>query len=403
MIFCEICPYNQFFTAGTDTFILSFFFQERLKRCISTPCINTLSEVDFSESYSPDCATENAGILMVTQEHNPNRVHNTGSVTVEPVDTSDQVSQTSYDSNRNCNVNDLSENVQRIHLNAESSCQSCVIHHASPEVQKMGYRHPPPYPEQIEQNISSPLHKYRHPPPYREPVDSIDSASFYGQHGNTGNDYSAYYNLEKHSRHPPSYVHSSDRFSLDSRLPNGAFHQNLPKKAVSESFIPSTNGYRYMQHVPNSVSEYYNGYEYSKPFSRAQDSFSYNTSYGEPFISEAESLQLGFVTNQATSTNNLFSETRSDMLSYKDSPLPPVSGGNQSPFTSQAQFMSKPQASYPAMQQAGSFAKRFFPAGNMDEKKNLVFNASQLHQLDLSLPPGFEVAWTPDGRKYYVE
>ena len=65
--------------------------------------------------------------------------------------------------------------------------------------------------------------------------------------------------------------------------------------------------------------------------------------------------------------------------------------------------MSRPQASYPGMEQEGSFSKRFFPAGNMDEKKNLVFNGSQLHQLDLSLPPGFEVAWTPDGRKYYVE
>ena len=32
-----------------------------------------------------------------------------------------------------------------------------------------------------------------------------------------------------------------------------------------------------------------------------------------------------------------------------------------------------------------------------------AFNGSQLHRLDLSLPPGFEVAWTPDGRKYYIE
>ena len=34
---------------------------------------------------------------------------------------------------------------------------------------------------------------------------------------------------------------------------------------------------------------------------------------------------------------------------------------------------------------------------------SLVLNDSQLNQLDLSLPPGFEVAWTPDGRKYYIE
>ena len=32
-----------------------------------------------------------------------------------------------------------------------------------------------------------------------------------------------------------------------------------------------------------------------------------------------------------------------------------------------------------------------------------MFNGVQLNQLDLSLPPGFEVAWTPDGRKYYIE
>ena len=34
---------------------------------------------------------------------------------------------------------------------------------------------------------------------------------------------------------------------------------------------------------------------------------------------------------------------------------------------------------------------------------SLVLNDSQLNRLDLSLPPGFEVAWTPDGRKYYIE
>ena len=33
----------------------------------------------------------------------------------------------------------------------------------------------------------------------------------------------------------------------------------------------------------------------------------------------------------------------------------------------------------------------------------VVFNGVQLNRLDLSLPPGFEVAWTPDGRKYYIE
>ena len=33
----------------------------------------------------------------------------------------------------------------------------------------------------------------------------------------------------------------------------------------------------------------------------------------------------------------------------------------------------------------------------------IAFNGSQLNRLDLSLPPGFEVAWTPDGRKYYIE
>lgn len=32
-----------------------------------------------------------------------------------------------------------------------------------------------------------------------------------------------------------------------------------------------------------------------------------------------------------------------------------------------------------------------------------MFNGSQLNQLDLSLPPGFQVSWTPDGRKYYID
>lgn len=384
--------------------------EERLKRCTSTPCINgNFSEVEFSESYFPDCATENAGILMVTQDHTPTRTHSPGSVFLESADTSDRVSQSSCENNRNNNENDALQNVQRIRLNAESSCQSCTTLQTSPEVQKMGYRHPPPYPEQIEQNMSSPLDKYRHPPPYREPVDRIDSASFYGQGSNFGNDYSAYYNLEENYRHPPSYMHSSDRYSLDSRLPIGAFKQNVPKKAMSESLIPNANGYSYARRAPNSVSDYYtnkglySGYAGSKPFSSAQDSFSYNLSYGgDPYISEGSSHCFGFNTNQGASTNNLYSETRSDMFSYRENPSPPVFRGSQSAFTSQAQSVVNHQGS-PAMQQASSFGGSFFPGGSMGEKKNLVFNGSQLHRLDLSLPPGFEVAWTPDGRKYYVD
>jgi len=372
--------------------------EERLKRCTSTPCINAISEVELSESYFPDCATENAGILMVTQDQNPNRMHSPSPVLFEAADTSDRVSQTSYDNNRNNNVNEISENVQRLHLNAESSCQSCTTNQTSSEVQKMGYRHPPPYPEQMEQNNSSPLAKYRHPPPYREPVDSIDSASFYGQRHN---DYSAFYSLEENYRHPPSYRHSSD-FSFDSRVVNRALKQNLAKKAMSESLIANPNGFSYAQHRPNGVSGFYsnsglyNGYG-SKPFSSPQDSFSYNASYGDPYIPEAGSHHFGFYTGQGTS-----SESRSDVFSCGDSPSPPISAGNQSVFSSQGQSMGKPQGSL-AMQQACSIDQKSFPSGEMAAKKNLVFNGSQLNQLDLSLPPGFEVAWTPDGRKYYVD
>ena len=330
-----------------------------------------VSEVEFSESYCPDCSVENAGILMVPQDHNPSRTHSPGPTHVDPVDSSDLVSQTSNENSRNNNANEL---LHRLRLNAESSCQTCTMNQTPPEVQKMGYRHPPPYPEQMEQNISSPLDKYRHPPPYREPEDSIDSSSFYGQGGTFGNDYSAYYNLEENYRQPPSYRHTSDRFSLDSRMANGVFKQTTPKKAMSESLILNSNGYNYAQHASNGVSDFhdskgvYSAYG-AKPFSTAQDSFSY-VSYGDAYTSEAGSRSFGFYADQGTSTKSLFSKSRAgDMLSYGDSPSPPVSSGSRSGYIgSQAQSLARPNGSL-AMQQ--SFGEKYFPAVNMAERKNL--------------------------------
>ncbi|XP_067031589.1 uncharacterized protein [Acropora muricata] len=368
--------------------------EERLKRCTSTPCINAVSDVECSELYSPDCSTENAGILMVPQDQTPNsHVH------VDMSDTSDQISQSSESSR----MNNVSELLHKFRLNnSESSCQACNLNQTS-EVQKMGYRHPPPYPEQMEQNISIPLQKYRHPPPYREPEDSIDSGRFYGQGG--GN-YSAFYSLEETYRHPPSYGHVGDRFSLDSRLAYaGAKPPNIPKKAMSESLIFNHNGYSYAQNVSSNVSGFYNSKGLynangSSPLSaNAPDSLSYSLSYGDTYISDASSFGYGFHADWGTSTNNLLGETRSDMFNSKDPPKMPALGQNPSVYTAQTQSLTNRNASSFSMQQPSVLGESFFPA----VKKNLAFNGSQLNRLDLSLPPGFEVAWTPDGRKYYID
>lgn len=324
---------------------------------------------------------------MVTHDSNPNRTH-TSHQYLEPADVGDRVSQSSYENSRNNNMNEILEVVQRLQLNAEP-CQTCTTSQTpEPEVRKIGYRHPPPYPEQMEQTVSSPLDKYRHPPPYREPVDtmsSIDGSSFYAHRGNMANDYSSFYNLEEFNyRHPPSYGHfralpgsSGDSFSLDSRLPTGPPKLKVDKKVMSESDL-NPNGYNYTQHVQKNVSDFYghkglyNAYG-SKPFSGAQDSFSYDLSYGDPHISEAGSRRFGLdYPDQGTSTNNLFSENGSDVFtSYRDqSPSPPNSGGSQSLYTSQTQSMAKSQGSVAAMQQA-DFGEKFFPSGNMNEKKNL--------------------------------
>lgn len=356
-----------------------------MKRCTSTPCIQAvLSEAEISESYILDCPnTENAGILMVTHDSNPNRTHGAHQC-LELADGGDRISQSSYENSRHNNMNDILEAVQRLRLN--ESCQGCTTDPTSPEVKKIGYRHPPPYPEQVEQTMSSPLDKYRHPPPYREPVDTMstfDGQSFYAHRGNMANDYSSFYNLEElNYRHPPSYGHfralpgsSSDNFSLDSRAVNGPPKMKVDKKVMSDSNL-NTNGYNYPQHVPKNVSHVYgnkglyNAYG-SQPFSNAQDSFSYDLSYGDPYISEAGSRKFGFYTDQGTSTNNLFSENGSDVFtSYAEGHSPSNSGGGQSAFTPQTQSMAKLQGSV-AMQQAGLGDQKFFPSGNMNEKRNL--------------------------------
>lgn len=356
-----------------------------MKRCTSTPCIQAvLSEAEIAESYIVDCpSSDNAGILMVTHDNNPNRTHGAHQY-FELADASDRVSQSSYENSRHDNMNDILEAVQRLRLN--ESCQSCATSQTPPEVRKIGYRHPPPYPEQVEQTVSSPLDKYRHPPPYREPEDTMSNyerSSFYAHRGNMDNDYSSFYNLEElNYRHPPSYGHfravpgsSGDTFSLDSRIANVPQNHKVIKKVISDSNL-NPNGYNYAQRAPKNTSDVYgdkvlyNAYG-PKPFSSVQDSgFSYDLSYGDPYISEAGSRRFGVYTGQATSTNNLFSENGSDVFtSYADSPSPPNSGGSQSVYTSQAQSMAKPQGS--AMQQAGFGDQKFFPSGNMNERRNL--------------------------------
>ena len=360
----------------------NLFFQERLRRCTSTPCFQSvLSETDISESYLMDCAsTENAGIIMVAHDNNPNRTHGSHQY-VDTSDAGDRVSQSSYENSRNNNMTDMLEAVHKLQLNPEP-CQTCTTNKTPPEAGKFGYRHPPPYPEQMEQ-FTSPLDKYRHPPPYREPVDTMsnfDGASFYSHRaGNMASDYSSFYNLEDY-RHPPSYSHfralpgsSGDSISLDSRLFNGPPKLKVDKKVMSESNL-NPNGYNYAQRAPKNVSDLYsnkglcNAYG-SKPFSGVQDSFSYDLSYGEPYMSEAAS-GFGFYANQGTSTNNLFSENGSEVFtSYGENTSPSYSGGSQSVLSSQAQPIPKPQGPVP-IQQAG-FGEKLFPSGNINEKKNL--------------------------------
>ena len=332
-----------------------------------------LSEAEISESYIVDCpSTENAGILMVTHDNNPNRTHGAHQ-SFELADAGDRVSQSSYENSRHNNMNDILEAVQRLRLN--ESCQACTTSQTPQEVKNIGYRHPPPYPEQVEQTVPNPLDKYRHPPPYREPVDtmsSFDGSSFYAHRGNMANDYSSFYNLEElNYRHPPSYGHfralpgsSGDSFSLDSRVANGPQNLKVIKKVMSDSNL-NPNGYTYAQHAPKNTSDVYgnkvlyNAYG-AKPFSNVQDSVSYDLSYGDPYSSEAGSRRFGFYTGHGSGA----------FTSYAESPSPRNPGGSQSVYTSHAQSMAKPQGPV-AMQQAGFGDQKFFPSGNMNEKRNL--------------------------------
>ena len=373
-------------TSHLFTFAPSFYFicQERLKRCASTPCFQSvLSETDISESFIMDGAsTDNAGIVMVAHDSNPNRTHSSHLHPDLP-DAGERLSQSSFENSRNNNMGDILEVVQRLQMTAES-CQTCTTDKTPPEATKSGYRHPPPYPEQMEHSMS-PLDKYRHPPPYREPVDTMskfDGASFYSHRaGKMAGDYSAFYNLEESNyRHPPSYSHfralpgpSGDSVSLDSRLANGPPKLKVDKKVMSESNL-SPGGYSYAQNAPKNVSNLYgNKGLYSayggKPFSNAQDSISYDLSYGEPYMSEAASQRFGFYTNQgAASTNNGFSENGSELFTYGENGST-FSGRGQGIYTSQAESVAKPQG--PVTMQQGRFGEKFFPSGNMNDKKNL--------------------------------
>ena len=365
-------------------YFIVIFCIERLKRCTSTPCIQAvLSEAEISETYIVDCPNnENAGILMVTHDNNPNRTH--GAHKHLEADAGDRVSQSSFENSRHNNMTDILEAVQKLRLN--ESCQGCTTDQTPTEVKKIGYRQPPPYPEQVEQTTSSPLDKYRHPPPYREPVDTMstfDGQSFYAHRGNIANDYSSFYDLEElNYRHPPSYGHlravpgsSGDSFSLDSGAGgNGPQNMKVVKKVMSDPNL-NPNGYNYSPHAPKNVSEVYGNRGLysaygSKPFSSVQDSFNYDLSYGDPYISEAGSRQFRFYSDQGTSTNNRFSDSGSVFNSYAEDPCPSNPGASQSVYTPHTQSVAKQQGSV-AMQQAGLGDQKFFSAGNMNDKQNL--------------------------------
>ena len=344
----------------------------------------------MSESYVVECAStgyfsdretvdQNAGILMVPSDVNRTHYSQQHEQQVDSRDADDSISCSSFVNSRNsANLqSDILEVVQRLSINSKSG-EVCSTHPTPPEVRKMCYRHPPPYPEQVigEKNIQNPLEKYRHPPPYREPLGSV--ASTEGSTLNFTSDFSTFYNLEASYKHPPSYVvpprNSESGFLQDNRVSKEPPRKKPDKKAMVGSYLFQEE-YSHRECLSNQVPDYYNSKGMynscsSVPFSSAQDSFSYSLPYGDPLLSEVNSHPFGYYVEQATSTNNLFSESESEVFGYGAHHSPHSSGGSHSAISMpRTQTVSSPKDSMAGCQPGCSVSG--FSSYNMNEERNL--------------------------------
>ena len=224
-------------------------------------------------------------------------------------------------------VNDITDSMQQVSLNFKNSEGHQLKQQVVVDIERQPYCHPPPYKEPPK------LDKYKCLPPYREqkrnktPTDMLNTENVPGD--------SLLNNLLQNYRQPPPYREPSEDTAPFHQGVSGPHFQfsdlvKIDQEAQTDAWL-----YPEASDVFGNTADYYSGGGVANKLcqnvsqSKMQDSYSYSFSAGEPFNGESV---LGDFTNyarQASSTNNLFNESQSEVLSFRVFHSPHNSGGEQ--------------------------------------------------------------------------
>ena len=343
---------DSFFAMFVLIYLHSFPFTDRLKRFTSTPCIPTVSD---SESFLNDQSSHfyseheivcgHAGILM-----------GPGDGSYQQYQESDAASAQSYflDTNRMeaaPNLTVQSEGCPSCAMNQKSVC-----YHNMDKVPKMPYRNPPPYPEpsspEQRPTTRTVSEKYRHPPPYRKPDGLVEASALRYQA-----------QLVSSGRYKPGPERCPcTGLTRDQLMMSSGSVKSLitNSSAYSGSFVTTSE--------PSLGCHQTAGKQmYQTPVS--QEGFAYKFSDTTSVTSEGQACGYGYYSGQANAVNSSCSDMRSDAgFGYGVyQPTPTLPSG-------------------PIPLSSGT-ASVIIPVGGQE----------------LPLPPEFEIAFAPDGQKYYIE
>ncbi|XP_031567934.1 uncharacterized protein LOC116302713 [Actinia tenebrosa] len=341
--------------------------QEKLKKSSSSPNLpfecdvsrEVLSKSQISDYWKEqDTTDENAGILMLgaghaanTDEYSPPYQRDISSM----VDTPERSA-----------VNlEITDSIQNMNLNTEY-CENCCNNQSIPEpnIQDRIYRHPPPYQNlmQQEKRAKPSLDKYRHPPPYRETVQLHDDInSLYSERISPAERTEIINRLMSFQTAEYTPQHYSQSQPC---LPTTCINKGIKvdKETMTDMCPDNNNLDTFITNMAVCGNVNYAGL-YNSHATIMSDSYVYTCSHGIPFQEDSTVSQC-YQEDASVAPGNLYSNS-----------------GNASLVSSSQQFY------------------RSCVSTDSDDQDQ----ASGYLELDHILPPGWEAAVTPDGRKYFID
>ncbi|XP_032221675.1 uncharacterized protein LOC5520711 isoform X2 [Nematostella vectensis] len=381
--------------------------QEQLTKSASTPNIAAavLKQCDIEESYQPhsqepvylnndDTVNQNAGILMLSNRTPLLDRFQPDSQTITFFHRENSPPhQEAFQNNNVQDPNDLLNSFKNLQLD-QQNCASCQIDHMqgdpsrgseSPRGVTMGYRHPPPYNEIVgKQNKKDKLvlDHYRHPPPYREQRLSGEMSNLYP--GNFSPEfYNFLHNYQDYGGMAPGFPDSRGYF-MPGNIPTSA---SMNFQDIRETQFKNTG-----QEARTELFLYPDGSNMDR-----RQSLGYQQQVSE--YSRIASVPGALLNNAARQKYQLnrpvdYNPQQNQMVSQFGQTGPRVEEVNHMRGYQQFQAMHD-QQQVVFSQSDGMMIQQ--------SSQQTVNSEMPIVDVDCPLPPGWEIAYAPDNKIYYID